>query len=55
LFVEERQRLLEDATERRALFAGIQSERRRAAMTAEKRKRESDDEVGPSSAQKDGE
>jgi hypothetical protein len=56
LFAEKRQRLLEDATEHRALFMGIRRERPRAAVAAEKRKREGDDdEAGPSSAPKDGE
>jgi hypothetical protein len=39
LFAEERQHLLEDAAEHRALFAGIRRERRRAAVVAEQQRR----------------
>jgi hypothetical protein len=54
LFAEERQRLLEDAAEHRALFLGIRRERCRAAVPVEKRKREGNDkEAGLSSAPKD--
>jgi hypothetical protein len=54
--MEERQHLLEDAAERRALFARIRGGRWRMAVAAEKRKREgSDDGAGPSSAPKDDE
>jgi hypothetical protein len=53
LFTEERQRLLEDVTERRYLSAGIRRERRRAA---EKQNREGDEDgAGPSSAPMGGE
>jgi hypothetical protein len=56
LFADERQRLLEDAAERRALFAGIRRERHHAAVATEKWKREgNDDEAGPLSAPKDDE
>jgi hypothetical protein len=52
LFTEERQRLLEDAAERRALFADIHRVRRAAV---EQRKREGGDaEAGLSTAPKDG-
>ena len=48
-FADERQRLLEDAAERRALFTGLRRERRRAE--AERRKRNGGDGgAGPSNA-----
>ncbi|KAM3063388.1 hypothetical protein ACUV84_007086 [Puccinellia chinampoensis] len=51
---EERHRLLDDATEDRAVFTGLWRKRRRVA--AEKRRREGcDDAAGPSSAPKDSE
>jgi hypothetical protein len=55
LFAEERPRLLEDAAEHRALFAGIRREWQHAVVAAGKRKREEgDDRTGQSSAPKDG-
>jgi hypothetical protein len=55
LFAEERQRLLEDAPERRALFAGIRR-MRRAAVVAEQRKSEGGDTgTGLSTSSEDSE